>query len=424
MATVNTVLGPVDAKALGFTLMHEHLIASSAGIPHTFPELVDRKEAIAGGVKALKEAAAEGLGTYVDVTTMGLGRDVTVLRAVAEQVGVHIIAATGIWLDIPRAIANSLTADQLAQLFVREIEVGIEGTGIKAGVIKVATAQEGVTPANEVVLRAAARASNFTGVPITTHTVATARVGEAQMAIFLEERVDPRRVCIGHSNDTTDVDYLAGLARQGCVLGMDHYPGGRGGSLNWEERTQVVKRLVDMGLADRVSFSHDYLIARLASPEVNEQQRASNPDGICFVSRRVLPRLRELGVSEAAIRAMTVEAPRRFFGGSRHPDAASGCTHAGEDSVGGSLQALANVVAMGSIASHPRVGFPTHPELRSAGQALHPHSRESLAARSGCSAVASLLDVWVYFPCHADRWTYSRSHLHRHRLHAAPAHQH
>ncbi|MSQ41317.1 MAG: phosphotriesterase-related protein [Dehalococcoidia bacterium] len=315
MATVNTVLGPVDPKALGFTLMHEHLVASSAGIPHTFPELLDRRETIAQGVKALQEAAAEGVGTYVDVTTMDLGRDVTVLREVAEQVGVHIITATGIWLDIPRAIANALTPDQLARLFVREIEVGIEGTGIKAGVIKVATSEQGVTPANELVLRAAARASNSTGVPITTHTVATTKVGEAQMAIFQEERVDPRRVCIGHSNSTTDLDYLAGLARQGCVLGMDQYPGGRMGSLNWEERTQVVKRLVDMGLAQHVSFSHDHLITSLMRPEMREERRAYNPDGICFMSRKVLPRLRELGVSESAIRAMTVEAPRRFFGG-------------------------------------------------------------------------------------------------------------
>ena len=317
MSTVNTVLGPVDVADLGVTLMHEHLLASSAGVPYTFPELVDREGAIAAGVRALTEAAAEGVGSYVDVTTVDLGRDVAVLRAVAEQSGVHVIAATGIWLDIPRTIVNGATIDQVAQVFIREIEVGIEGTGVKAGVIKVATSEEGVTPANELVLRAAARACNQTGVPITTHTAATARVGDNQVVIFQEEGVDLERVCIGHSNDTDDVDYLAGLARQGCLLGMDHFLGGRMGSLDWEERVRVIKRLVDMGLADRVTLSHDNVLSMLALPGALEERRAYNPDGISFISRKVVPRLRELGVGEEAIHIMTVDAPRRFLAESR-----------------------------------------------------------------------------------------------------------
>ena len=78
MPTVNSVLGPVDVNDLGFTLMHEHVLNSSAGIPQTFPELVDRDQAIARGIAALKDAAAEGVRTYVDVTTMDLGRDIGV----------------------------------------------------------------------------------------------------------------------------------------------------------------------------------------------------------------------------------------------------------------------------------------------------------------------------------------------------------
>ena len=315
MPTVNTVLGPVDVNDLGFTLMHEHIRESSAGVPYTFPELVDREEAIARGVRILTEASAEGVRTYVDVSTMDLGRQVTVFRAVAEQVDVHIIAATGLWLNIPRAIVNGATPDQLAQAFIREIEVGIEGTGIRAGVIKVATSEEGVTPGNEIVLRAAARASNATGAPITTHTAALAKVGNDQVTIFEEEGVDLRRVYIGHSNDTDDMDYLTGLIKKGCTLGMDRYPGGRAGSLDWEQRTQVVKQLIDLGYANWVTLSHDHGDWRPAQPEVIEQRRAYNPDGICFISRKVLPRLRELGVSEEDIRTITVDSPRRYFSG-------------------------------------------------------------------------------------------------------------
>ena len=315
MPTVNTVLGPVDVNDLGFTLMHEHVLNSSAGIPQTFPELVDREQAIARGIAALKDAAAEGVRTYVDVTTMDLGRDIGVIRTVAEQVDVHIIAATGIWVDIPRSIARGVSPDQLAKAFIRDIEVGLDGTDIKPGVIKVATTEEGVTPANEVVLRAAARASNHTGVPITTHTAAPERVGNGKVQIFLEEGVDLNRVYIGHSNDTEDLDYLSGLVRQGCYLGMDRYPGGRVQGPKWEERTRVVKELLDMGLVDRVTLSHDYPISFLLTPEMNEERKTYNPDEVCFINRVVLPRLREMGVSDEAIHTMMVDNPRRFFGG-------------------------------------------------------------------------------------------------------------
>ena len=315
MPTVNTVLGPVDVNDLGFTLMHEHVLNSSAGIPQTFPELVDREQAIARGIAALKDAAAEGVRTYVDVTTMDLGRDIGIIRTVAEQVDVHIIAATGIWVDIPRSIARGVSPDQLAKAFIRDIEVGLDGTDIKPGVIKVATTEEGVTPANEIVLRAAARASNHTGVPITTHTAAPERVGEGQVRIFLEEGVDLNRVYIGHSNDTEDLDYLSGLVRQGCYLGMDRYPGGRVQGPKWEERTRVVKELLDMGLVDRVTLSHDYPISFLLTPEMNEERKTYNPDEVCFINRVVLPRLREMGVSDEAIHTMMVDNPRRFFGG-------------------------------------------------------------------------------------------------------------
>src|SRR3990172_7975183 len=96
---------------------------------------------------------------------------------------------------------------------------------------------------------------------------------------------------------------------------MDRYPGGRAGSLNWEERTQLVKRLVDLGFASQLTLSHDFGGWRPALPEQVEMRKAYNPDGYCFIVRRVLPRLRELGVSEEAIHTMTVDAPRRFLGG-------------------------------------------------------------------------------------------------------------
>ena len=320
MPSVNTMRGPVDVNDLGFVLTHEHVRESSAGVPYTYPDLLDHDEDVARGIARLNEAAAEGVGTVLILTTLDLGRDMRLLQDVAAGVNLNMVPATGMWRDIPRHVGLGATVERLAKAFIREIEDGIEGTGIKAGVIKVATdmehmTEEGLTRPNELVLRAAARACIETGVPIATHTAAPARAGDLQVAIFEEEGVDLRRVCIGHSNDTDNIDYLTGIMRKGCFLGMDRYPGGRAGGLNWEQRTDVVKQLVELEFAGQVTLSHDFGGARPALPEAAEARSTHNPDGYCFVIRRVLPRLRELGVSEDAIREMTVNGPRRLFGG-------------------------------------------------------------------------------------------------------------
>jgi phosphotriesterase-related protein len=201
---------------------------------------------------------------------------------------------------------------------VREIEEGIEGTGIKAGIIKVASDRGGVTPPQEIILRAAARAQHRTGVPISTHTWSPDRVGEQQVRILQEEGVDLNRVYIGHSNDDTDLDYLLGLLDKGVWLGMDRYPGGRvPGTPNWEQRTEIVKQLIDAGYSHRIMLSHDYSVPKARyGAAVQEERRRANPDGYNFITRRVLPRLKELGASEEDTHKMMVENPRRFFAGS------------------------------------------------------------------------------------------------------------
>ncbi len=316
MATVNSVLGPLDTAALGYTLAHEHVMASSAGIQATYPEFLDRRGTITKAVADLSQAYKEGLRTLVDVTTMDLGRDVRLLKEVSRRSHVQIVAATGIWRDIPRRFWTA-KPDQIADLFVREIEVGIERTGIKAGIIKVANDQGGVTPEGEIILRAAARTSKRTGVPITTHTWAPERVGEQQVRIFEQEGMDLNRVYIGHSNDTTDTAYLLGLLRKGVWLGLDRYPGGQNPATpNWEVRTETAKRLIDAGFGHRIMLSHDWSVTlSIVSQEQQEERRRYNPDGYLFIQRRVEPRLAELGVPRDVVAKINTDNVRRFFEG-------------------------------------------------------------------------------------------------------------
>ena len=316
MSTVNTVTGPVDTADFGFTLSHEHVGTNAAGLRHTYPQFIDRDGIREQSIAAMKAVYEDGVRTIIDVSTFDLGRDVQLIREVAEESGMQIVVATGNHLAVPRPFGD-VSPDAIAPLYIQEIEEGIEGTGIKAGIIKVASDRGGITPPQEVVLRAAARTQKATGVPISTHTWSPDRVGEAQVNILEEEGVDLDRVYIGHSNDDTDLEYLLGLLNRGVWLGLDRYPGGQtAGTPNWEQRTEIAKALMDAGFTHRIMLSHDYSVPKARhGAEVQEARRRANPDAYNFIPRYVLPRLKELGASDEEIRQITVENPRRFFEG-------------------------------------------------------------------------------------------------------------
>ena len=320
---VQTVQGPLDASKLGLTLPHEHICASSAGIWQVWPELFGgRANFIAKVVDKLKAARNEGVQTIVDVTPADIGRDIRLLAEVSRRSGVQIIACTGHWL-YPSPSMSVRTVEELTDFFLLEIERGIEGTNIKPGVIKVATDHEGVTPFIEKALRAAARASKASGVPVTTHTYAADRIGEKQADIFENEGLNPAMVCLGHCDDSDDMSYLTGLVKRGYTIGMDHMTwgadeaqGGHAETLSWQQRAQCVKQLVDAGFGKQIFLSNDWYFGISIAPSgYMEKKEKMNPDGMLFTTRKTVPYLKQLGVSEQTVHLLTVENPRRFFGG-------------------------------------------------------------------------------------------------------------
>ncbi len=314
MAVVNSVLGPLDTADLGFTLPHEHLIDSGPGIPNTYDELVNREWVLETATSDLTQARREGVDTIVEVSPLDLGRDVTLMREVSQRTGVQFICCTGCWLDVPRSFWGR-SPDFVASLWVREIEEGIEGTGIRAGIIKVATSDPILEP-EELMLRAAARAHRRTGVPITTHTPPRSRVGEAQVRIFEQEGVEPGRVYIGHVNNTLDKEYHSNLVESGVFLGWDiNNPKGRQDLPGWEQRTDYLKGLLDAGFGSQIMLSHDWNIVLTRVPSPGFPTREENPDGYLWITRAVLPRLRALGMPEGIIQQMMVDNPRRYFEG-------------------------------------------------------------------------------------------------------------
>ena len=264
MAQIETVRGPIDTAQLGVTLMHEHVFVLDTEIQQNYPEdWGDEEQRIADAVVRLNQLKAAGVDAIVDLTVVGLGRYIPRIRRIADQTKIHIIVATGIYTycDLPfyfhfRGPGTPLGGPELlTEMFVRDIQEGIAGTGVKAGILKCATDAPGLTKDVERALRATAQAHRRTGVPISTHTHARRRVGLDQQRIFREEGVDLSRVVIGHSGDTTDLGYLEELIANGSYIGMDRF--GIDTILPFEDRVNTVASMCERGHAGKMVLSHD-----------------------------------------------------------------------------------------------------------------------------------------------------------------------
>lgn len=309
MASVNGVLGPIEGEDLDFTLMHEHIMIANWSMRQSFADWVDLEAHREFATGEVKSAMAKGVGTIVDLTPINLGRDVHVIREVAERAKAQIIAATGFYYHEEPWLAG-WEVDRLVEYLIRDIEVGIQGTDSKAGIIKAATAEAGVTPVNRKTLQVAARLQKATGVPISTHTTPENRCGLDQQDVFEEEGVDLTRVVIGHCGDTPDLAYLEEVLGRGSTIGMDRF--GLDMILPMKDRVVTIAELCRRGWSNKMVLSHDacchidfFAAGTPMPPKWNYRH-------IC---EDVIPALREEGVSEEHIRQMTVDTPRRILTG-------------------------------------------------------------------------------------------------------------
>ena len=304
---MNSVSGPLDTADLGFTLMHEHILVQSPGVAANFP-VWDRGKEIDNAVAKVKDVMARGVKTLVDLT-VGDWRDLPFVQEVVRRTGMQVIVATGLYYDVPRYFRGR-TADHAAELFARDIQEGIVGADVKAGIIKCAADEAGIDEQVEKVLRAAARAHRATGVPISTHTHAASQVGLKQQDIFEQEGVDLARVIIGHSGDSEDLHFLQRLMDRGSYIGMDRF--GLDMFLTTEKRVATIARLCEMGYAEKMVLSHDANCYFDWYEGALTRQTAPNWH-FNYIPDEVVPALREAGVSEEQIATMTEDNPRRIF---------------------------------------------------------------------------------------------------------------
>jgi len=309
MSHVMTVLGAVDPSSIGFTLPHEHTQIYLWHIEGRW----DYWELTKDEPVALEELGLyrdAGGTTLVDLTLPGVGRDPLWLKRLAEQSRLNLVMGGG-WYRTAyypvEALIDKRSVDSLAEELVGEATVGVGDTGVRIGILgEIGTDKPWVTPSEERVFRAAARASRRTGLAVTTHAVLS-DVGAAQLTILEEEGVDPGRVVIGHQDSYPVLDHYLSLIARGASIEFD-FLGMSFSAVEEHGESRVIDLVLELlhrGHADRVLLSQDVCHT--------SQLRHYRGNGYVYLQTTFLPRLRERGVSQSEIDQMTIANPRRVL---------------------------------------------------------------------------------------------------------------
>jgi phosphotriesterase-related protein len=300
---VMTVTGPIAPEKLGITLPHEHFFVNSHHITRNANGILNDAELARQEIGLFREA---GGATVVDVTNLGLWRDPPALRQMAADTGLNIVMGCG-WYREPfyPTDLNKRTTNSLADEIICELEQGVDGTGIRAGIIgEVGNDWDYVSGVEERSFRAAARAHLHTGATITTHA-AWYPTGLLQLDILKDEGVPPKRVIVGHCDTIPDTDYHDAVAASGAWIQFDRNAGRH--KYEWQQRLGWIRRLVDNGHLGRLLLSHDVCIM--------SDLHAYGGTGYDFILTGLVPRLLEAGFSRSQIDQLLVENPRRALTG-------------------------------------------------------------------------------------------------------------
>lgn len=305
---IQTVCGPIEESRLGYTLAHEHIAMIDPAMRFAFPDWLDTKKLHDTTLPQLTRLKEVGIRTIIDATPINLGRDIRWIAQCANESGLQIVASTGLyytelpWVDRP-------DPRWLAERYLREINEGIQGTDIRAGVIKCAVPAAGITPGIHNILQATAIAHRRSGLPVIVHT--ENQTGPQVQKTLCEMGVPAAFIVIAHSGDSTDLSYLEGLLQGGSYLGMDRF----GIFTSTEDRIRTIVELVRRGWAHRMVLSHDSNFYEDPwRAWQNDPYVPRNPDrNMCLIPTVVLPQLKARGVSQADIDRLMCENVKNWF---------------------------------------------------------------------------------------------------------------
>ena len=304
---IQTVTGAISPEALGTTLMHEHTLCDlwEWGGGYEYNGILDDEELQAEELARYREAGGTAL---VDVTTIGAGRNPAGMRRLAEATGLHLIMGSGWYRErvYPREVYE-LNANRLADRIVGEFADGADGMGVRPGIIgELGTERFHISPAEERVFRAGARAQRQIGAAITTHTTYFGDLALEQVELLREEGVRPDRIVIGHVGERRDVGLELAIAKAGVYVQIDHVgrkP--RSGAQPEHQRARNVVAIARAGHLDQLLISMDIC----GKPALHW----NGGHGYDYLLRTFVPLLQEEGLSEAEVRTILVDNPRRVL---------------------------------------------------------------------------------------------------------------
>lgn len=322
---INSVKGPIDTSELGCTLMHEHILSVSRALAYAFPGWIDENQVVETFKKDMDSIKPLGMQTFVDASTICNGRDVLVDIKASEASGVNILMVTGLyWPERPWYSMNPKvgipTIDEkfLASLFIKELTEGIQGTDVKAAMVKCATdTVHGFSPANISMIRACGRAAIETGAPVTAHSDARTRQGLVQQKILTELGVPSHRILLNHSFSTDDLEYIQELMDGGSYVGCDQI-GFDALEVPIATLAKNLAYFIRKGYGKHIVLSHDKCLCNDYGIGLSYLHRSEEDPMIGHYQEvfHVLPGLLiNEGVSQAEIDMLLIDNPRRYFEG-------------------------------------------------------------------------------------------------------------
>ena len=328
--SINTVTGTITPDELGRTLAHEHLLIGWPGWESdTFRTGPTKDECMARCRERVDEMHDHGVRSMIDPCPNDLGRDVEFMATVAAKTGLQIVCATGLYKEDQGGSAYwkfraqlGASVESIAEMYIRELTDGIGETGIKAGIIKVATGQPEITEYEKTLLAAAAAASLQTGAPITTHTDEGV-LGDEQQRILVGHGVPAHRIIIGHCCGSTNHDYHRAMLDGGSYIGFDRF--GLMILQPDEVRIKSLLALLEAGYESQIVVSHDSVWCWRGEP-IPDPEAMAELAAIWTPSHffeRIIPQLKDGGATDAQIDRMLEENPRRFFSGEDIPQRAT-----------------------------------------------------------------------------------------------------
>ncbi|MES3501441.1 phosphotriesterase-related protein [Citrobacter portucalensis] len=285
----------------GYTWVHEHLHIDLSGFKNNLDCRLDQYDLICQEMKDLRTL---GVSNIIEMTNRYMGRNPQFMLDLMRDTGINVMACTGYYQDafFPEHVA-ARSVEQLAQEMVDEIVIGIDGTELKAGIIAEIGSSEGViTPLEEKVFIAAARAHIETGRPISTHT-SFSTMGVEQLLLLQVHGVDLSRVTVGHCDLKDNLDNILRMIDLGAYVQFDTI--GKNSYYPDEKRIGMLHALRNRGLLNRVMLSMD--ITR------RSHLKANGGNGYDYLLTTFIPQLRQSGFSQADVDTMLRDNPSQFF---------------------------------------------------------------------------------------------------------------